>query len=223
MVLGRQGSGKGEQCGRLAKRMNLEHVSTGDLLRSEAREGTNLGRACDPYLVRGEAVPDALVSSVVAEHLALAGSKGRGVVLDGYPRTVAQADHSAALMKPATIDLAIHLDVPRSEAVERVENRRVCTSCHTCGATPRCAVCGGLAARRADDWPAALGRRMRDYEREVILLLEWFEARGLLETADGMGRPEAVEARIATKVGRRMGAGDGLRPRLVAPTAPSPR
>jgi adenylate kinase len=206
VLLGRQGSGKGEQCGRLATRLDIDHISTGELLRAAARDGTVLGRASQAYLVRGEPVPDDLVAGVVAERLALAAAEGRGVVLDGYPRTVGQADRLSRLIEPARIDLAVHLDVPRSVAVERIQNRRMCTACHRIGVDARCAVCGGSTTRRADDWPAAIGRRMSDYAREIDGLLRWFDVRGLLVRVDGVGSPSHVAARVAVAVEGRLAA-----------------
>jgi adenylate kinase len=196
IVVGRQGSGKGEQCSRLARRLGLEHVSTGELLRAAMRDGTRMGRVAESYVVRGELVPDDLVAGLVAERLALAGAEGRGVVLDGFPRTVEQAERLAALIGPAPISMAIHLDVPRSVAIERIQRRRVCTSCHTAGPAARCARCGGETTRRRDDRPEAIGRRMSDYARRTEPLLRWFEARGVLATVNGLGTPEQVAERI---------------------------
>ena len=205
VVLGRQGSGKGEQCTRLARTLGVEHVSTGEVLRAAARDGSPLGRAADDHLERGEPVPDHLVAGIVAERLAVAAAHGRGVVLDGYPRTVVQADRLASLLAPAAIDLAINIDVPRSVAVTRIQNRRVCGSCGATGANDvRCPICGGSTARRADDVPASIGRRMHDHDAQAGPLLAWFSARGVLETVDGLGTPEAVAARIADVVGRRL-------------------
>jgi adenylate kinase len=204
VLVGRQGSGKGEQCRRLAARLGAEHISTGELLRAAAAAQTPLGRQSERYLVRGVPVPDDLVAGVVAERVALASAEGRGVVLDGYPRSVAQADRLVTLLAPDDIDVVVHLDVPRSIAVLRIENRRICTVCGGTGSTARCTTCGGPTTRRADDWPDAIGRRMSDYARELAPLLQWCDQRGILETVDGIGTPEAVEERIRTVVDRRL-------------------
>jgi adenylate kinase len=200
VVLGRQGSGKGEQCRRLASRFGLDHVSTGELLRAAARDGTSVGEVSESYLVRGDPVPDDIVAGLVAERLALATAEGLGIVLDGYPRSVSQAMRLERLIAPASLDVAIHLDVPRSVCVERIQNRRVCLACHISGPWARCPVCGGTTSRRADDWPAAIGRRMSDYAREMVPLLAWYDTRRLLEVVDGLGTPTAVEARVASVV-----------------------
>src|SRR5688572_28972608 len=110
VIIGRQGSGKGEQADRLARARGLDHVSS-------------------------DAVPDELVKEIVTERLALA---SRGVVLDGYPRTIAQAKQLRAMVAPGAVDLAIHLDVPRHVAIERLQSRRVCSACHHTGSSSLC-------------------------------------------------------------------------------------
>ena len=213
VVLGRQGSGKGEQSARLARRLGVEHVSTGALLRDAIREDTSLGRAAATAVERGEPVADDLVVGMVAERLALASALGRGVVLDGFPRSVTQAERLAALTSTHPIDLAIHLDVPRAVAVNRIQNRHVCEPCGWTGTDPRCARCGGRTTRRADDWPAAIGRRMHEHEQQIGPLLAWFDERGILATVDGDGDPETVEARVVQVVRRRLAGleeADGL-------------
>lgn len=207
VLLGRQGSGKGEQAARLAQRLGAEHVSTGALLREAIRDDNALGRAAAEAVERGESVPDDLVVGVVAERLALATALGRGVVLDGFPRSVTQAERLAKLSWAQPIDLAIHLDVPRAVAVARIQNRHVCEPCRWTGVGARCGHCGGPTTRRADDWPAAIGRRMRDHERQIGPLLAWFDERGTLASVDGDGSPEEVEARVLQAVLRRL---DGL-------------
>ena len=200
VVLGRQGSGKGEQSARLADHLGLEHLSTGALLRAAIREETPLGRAAADAVERGEPVPDDLVVGLVAERLALASALGHGVVLDGFPRSVTQAERLAALSTPDAIELAIHLDVPRAVAVARIQNRHVCEPCGWTGTSARCARCGGPTTRRADDWPAAIGRRMHEHERQIGPLLAWFGQRDALVTVDGDGAPDVVEGRVLDAV-----------------------
>ncbi|HVM53597.1 MAG TPA: nucleoside monophosphate kinase [Acidimicrobiales bacterium] len=202
VMLGRQGSGKGEQSGRLAARLDIEHISTGALLRAAIRDATSLGSAAAEAVERGEPVSDGLVVGLVAERLAVATALGRGVVLDGFPRTAAQAERLAALAPATPIDLAIHLVVPRALAVSRIQSRRVCDSCGWSGRTARCGHCNRPTTRRADDWPAAIGRRMSEHDRQIGPLLDWFGARNALAVVDGVGAPDDVEDRVAEVVGR---------------------
>lgn len=200
VVLGRQGSGKGVQCERLAARFGSAHVSTGDALRAAVRAQTRLGRLVEPSLVRGALVADDLVTGIIADRLALARSTRSGVVLDGFPRTVAQADQLETLLAPRSIHLAIHLDVPPSVALDRLFQRRVCAACNNSGPATTCERCGSATDVRADDTPAAIGQRMTEYAREAEPLLAWFETRSLLATIDGIGTPNAVTARVAAAV-----------------------
>lgn len=201
LVVGRQGSGKGEQCRRLAETFDLDHISTGDLLRAAVRDFTPLGPSVADHLLRGELVPDDIVSGVVAERLTASTARGQGAVLDGYPRTVKQGQRLRELLAPADIDLAIHLDVPRSTAVERIQNRRVCRSCGRAGrSTTTCRHCGGPTEHRADDWPAAIGRRMSEHARDSAPLLEWLADVARVVTIDGRDEPDAVGGRIADAV-----------------------
>jgi adenylate kinase len=205
LVIGRQGSGKGEQSDRIARRLGADHVSTGALLREAVRNGTKLGRQCEQQMVRGEPVADEIVAGVVAERLAVARAEGKDVVLDGYPRTVEQAERLAGLLSPDHIDLAIHLDVPRSIAVERLQQRSVCRVCHGTGRGATCSWCGGQMEHRADDLPAAIGRRMSEYMRAEGPLRAWFDSRGILVTVDGRGTPGEVEGRINVALERTLG------------------
>lgn len=207
VVLGRQGSGKGEQSARLARRLGAEHVSTGALLREAIREGTALGRSATGAVERGEPVPDDIVVGLVAERIALATALGRGIVLDGFPRSTTQAERLASLT-PEPIALAIHLEVPRAVAVARIQNRHVCEACGWSGTGARCDSCGGPTTRRADDWPAAIGRRMQEHDRQIGPLLAWFEQRGALVTVDGSGSPDEVEARLYEVVRHRLDEAD---------------
>ena len=177
VVVGRQGAGKGVQCRRLADRYALDHISTGEVLREAVAEGTPLGRAVETYLVAGRLVPDDIVSGVVAERVAIADASGRGVVLDGFPRTVAQAERLEHLLAPGRIDLVIHIDVPRSVALERLQHRG-----------------------RFDDTADAIGRRMSEHAREFGPLLDWLDARGVVVTVDGSGTVDDVAARTAAAV-----------------------
>ena len=212
VLFGAPGVGKGTQAQGLQRRFAAPHVSTGDMLRAAIREGTPLGRQARAVVERGELVPDALVSALVAERLG--GDEVRdGFILDGYPRTVRQAaDLDAALAtRGATIEVVVNLEVPAAEIVERLAGRR---SCPSCGATyhlrfqpPKageaCDRCGGALTQRLDDAPDVVQGRLRVYEAQTAPVLEHYRGRGLLVDVDGRGTPDEVEGRIVEAVERR--------------------
>jgi adenylate kinase len=199
LVLGRPGSGKGTQSGRLAERLGVPHIATGDLFRATVAADTPLGRTVRGYMDAGDLVPDALVVDVVADRLGPDGA-ARGFVLDGFPRTVQQAEHLVDLLAPCELDLAIDLVVPADVVRARLAARRVCAECgRSVGAgsvVGPCAECGGVVTERADDDARAVTRRLAHYERLTRSLLDWLAARNLVVHVDGLGTPEEVAVRI---------------------------
>lgn len=200
-VLGKQGSGKGTQCARLAEHLGLAHLSTGDILRAAVRDGTALGNRVRGFLHAGELVPDELVLAVVRDAVAAPEVASRGYLLDGFPRTIPQAE--ALLEGGGGLDAAIDLEVPTDVAIERLGARRACPDCGwtTTAARPTtrfvpCERCPGVAVRRSDDTRAAITRRLAIYEEQTGPLVRWFAQRGALVTVDGVGSPEAVFARV---------------------------
>jgi adenylate kinase len=200
VLLGPQGAGKGTQCARLAAALGLLHLSTGDLLREAVRDRTPLGRAVQGRLARGELVPDELMVAVVLERLDSLPASTKGYLLDGFPRTVAQADALVAAEGP--VDAAVALEVPDEVVLDRLTARRVCPECGWVTTTDSaiaivaCRHCGGTAVRRADDTDDAIRRRLALYESQTRPLVDWFDHRGLLVTVDGVGDPDAVFERI---------------------------
>lgn len=209
-VLGRQGAGKGTQCALLAARMGVPHLSTGDLFRDQVAAGTPLGRKVAGYLEAGELVPDEVVLDVVLIALTAA---PQGYLLDGFPRTLAQA---CALLEAAgddALDVAIELVVPSAVVLPRLAARRVCRSCGATYVTPEggpeittCRVCGGKVARRADDTKAAIRRRLAAYDEQTRPLLVWLADRGLLLSVDGVADPEVVHERVVRALRSRLAA-----------------
>jgi len=201
LVLGRPGSGKGTQCARLAQHLGVPHISTGDLFRATVALDAPLGRMVKGYMDAGELVPDDLVVDVVDDRLGADGA-ATGFVLDGFPRTVAQADQLADLLLPHTLDAAIDLVVPPEMARARLLHRRVCGDCgRPTGpegdAIPEiCDECGGILLIRHDDDASTVSRRLALHDAEAGPLLAWLTARDLLVRVDGTGTPEAVAARI---------------------------
>jgi adenylate kinase len=212
VLFGAPGVGKGTQAQGLQKRFGAPHVSTGDMLRAAIRAGTPLGRQARAVVERGELVPDALVSALVAERLGRPDVR-EGFILDGYPRTVRQAADLDASLRDlgSAVDVVVNLEVPSAEIVERLAGRR---SCPSCGATyhvrfqparggDHCDNCAGALTQRLDDAPDVVQGRLRVYEAQTAPVLEHYRGRGLLVDVDGRGTPEEVGARIVEAVERR--------------------
>ena len=202
LVLGRPGSGKGTQCGRLAERLGVPHISTGELFRGTVADDTPLGRVVRGYIEAGELVPDDLVLDVVADRLGPDGA-ARGFVLDGFPRTIPQAEQLGDLLDPYALDLALDLDVPADVARVRLATRLVCGDCGRsigtgAGTSPACGDCGGSVEERADDDASTVARRLAIYDRTTAPLVEWLDQRELLVRIEGLGPPDVVAARIDT-------------------------
>ncbi len=174
-VLGRQGAGKGTQCAMLAERFDgVVHVSTGDMLRDAAASDTPLGRRAGAIMAAGELVPDDMMLDVVADRLGALLATGATVLLDGFPRTPAQAEALAEMTAPDGLAGAVLLEVGTDE------------------------VSGRLMARgRTDDTAAGIARRLELYETQTAPLVGWFDRRGLLHRVDGIGEPADVFDRLA--------------------------
>jgi adenylate kinase len=211
VLLGRQGAGKGTQCIRLSRHYVVAHISTGDILRAAVRDGTEFGLRAKALMDGGELVPDDVMVGVIEERLARDDTRTRGYILDGFPRTVAQAEALLAITGPRGLDAAVNLDVPRELVLARLASRRVCVDCGTnysvqeppkYGAT--CDVCAGDVVQRPDDTEAAINRRLDLYEQQTAPLIRWFEERGLLETVDGTGTPTEIFGRLVVVIDRRI-------------------
>lgn len=216
ILLGRQGAGKGTQCVRLSRHYVVPHIATGDMFRAAVKARTAAGRRVKRYLDGGELVPDDLVIEVVAERLGQHDSKVRGFVLDGFPRTVRQAEALEKMLEPDRIDLVVDLDVPKEIVLARLASRRVCSACganYSLQVPPKvdwsCDVCGGEVIQRADDTEVAIRRRLDLYDSETAPLIRWYGEAGLLVTVDGQGSADEVMDRIVRVVdGRRQDVAD---------------
>ncbi|HEV8119656.1 MAG TPA: adenylate kinase [Candidatus Polarisedimenticolia bacterium] len=213
VLFGAPGVGKGTQAERLSRWFGVPHVSTGDMLRAAIREGTPLGLRARAVVERGELVPDELVSALVADRLAQDDVRA-GFILDGYPRTVRQAEDLDRALGPGEIDRVVNLEVPAAEIVERLAGRRNCASCGAVyhvrfqppKATDRCDRCGGALTARPDDAPEVVQGRLRVYEAQTAPVLSFYRDRALLADVDGRGRPDEITERIVRAV-----AGNGGR------------
>ncbi len=193
IFLGAPGSGKGTWSGIVSRRLALSHLSTGDLLRQEVAENSNLGQKAKSYMDAGELVPDELILALVDKKL----GEANGFILDGYPRNLAQAKSLEDILKKNEISLSkvIYLEVPEDELVRRITSRVVCPNC---GATynlqtmpPRvagiCDICGSKLIQRKDDTEEVFRVRLDAYNKQTAPLLEYYEEKGLLYRYDNYG------------------------------------
>jgi adenylate kinase len=210
VLLGRQGAGKGTQCVRLSRHYVVPHISTGDMLRAAVREGTELGRVAKEIMDSGGLVGDDIMVGVVDERLRRDDARTRGYILDGFPRTVEQAERLDVITTGRPLDMVVDLSVPRDMVLERISSRRVCRDCgsnYTASSAPRapwlCEVCGGDVVQRDDDTPEAVNRRLDLYESQTAPLIEFYGSVGRLVVIDGVGAPDTVFARLTSAIDAR--------------------
>ncbi len=208
IILGRQGAGKGTQCVRLSRHYVVPHISTGDMLRASAREGSELGLQAKQIMDEGGLVGDEVMIGLVDERLRKPDADSRGYILDGFPRTVAQAEALAHITAPKPLHVVIDLDVPREIVLERLSSRRVCRDCgtnYTAGVADErrmwiCDVCGGDVQQRADDTPDAVNRRLDLYETQTAPLIKHYSRMGELAVVNGVGHPDHVFRRLCDSI-----------------------
>jgi adenylate kinase len=211
IVLGKQGAGKGTQCVRLSHHYVIDHIATGDMLRAAVKSGTPLGLEARRFMDAGELIPDEVVLGMVDERLDQDNTRNRGFILDGFPRTVVQAEKLDELLAPLAIDLVINLDAPTSLVMRRLASRRVCVDCGANYSTqnpPRvgwiCDNCSGEVVQREDDTEAAIKRRLDVYEEQTAPLINRYKKLGKLTTIRGGGTPDAVTERMIAAIDQRM-------------------
>jgi adenylate kinase len=204
VIFGRQGAGKGTVGHRVAAHLGIHHVSTGEILRREMAEATPLGLEVQSFVNGGELVPDEVMLKVIDRRLAQSDVRRRGFLLDGFPRTVDQADAFTDLLGNESLQAAIQVKVEADVVLARILGRRVCPVCGTTVSAARevasvpCPRGDGWAVRRKDDTEAAIRRRLDLYDEEAGPLIAWFQERELLVTVDGGASPDAVyEAALA--------------------------
>ena len=179
VIFGRQGAGKGTQCALLVDHYGAVHISTGDMLREAVNAGTEFGAQAQVFMDAGQLLPDEVMVGVVRERLAADDVATAGFLLDGFPRTLHQAEVLCAIVE---VDLAINLEVDEAIARERM-----------------------LARGRGDDTPEAIDERLAAYASQTVPAIEWFGAQGNLVTVDGLGSPDEVAARLVAAIDGRLG------------------
>jgi adenylate kinase len=200
ILVGPPGAGKGTQAARLVDRLGIPHISTGDMLRAAVAEGTELGKAADGFMKRGELVPDEVVIGMTVERIGKPDAAG-GFMLDGFPRTRPQAEALDAALAAAgvNLDVVVLIEVPDELIVERITGRR---SDPETGAiyhltfNPPPAEAADRLVQRADDTEEACTARLAKYHAETAPIVPFYEAKGLLRRVDGVGAPDEVTARI---------------------------
>jgi adenylate kinase len=208
VLLGPPGAGKGTQAARLKERYGLAHLSTGDMLRGAVAAGTEIGKEAEAVMARGELVSDELINRVVAERIGQPDCAA-GFILDGFPRTTAQAEALDEMLRARgqKLDAAIEFAVDDEALVARIAGRFACAKCgalyHDSARPPKvdgvCDECGGTEfVRRPDDKPDTVRARLRSYHEQTAPLLPHYRAKGLLITVDGMADIDQVSEQIVS-------------------------
>jgi adenylate kinase len=210
VLLGPPGAGKGTQARMLESKLHVPQIASGDLLRTAVRNRTALGLQAKTFMDSGTLVPDELVLGMVEERLNQADAQG-GFVLDGFPRTVAQAEVLGSILarRHERLDKVVAITVPDEEIVKRISGRRTCRSCgamyHVVYEPPHnmniCDKCRGELYQREDDAEATVRTRLQVYASSTRPLLEYYGRSQLLVEIDGIGRPEEIEHRIMSSLG----------------------
>lgn len=210
VMLGAPGAGKGTQAKKIAEKYQIPHVSTGDIFRSNIKEGTELGKKAKEYMDQGALVPDELTIGMLMDRISKEDCKN-GYVLDGFPRTIPQAESltKALSERNQKIDYAINVDVPDENIVNRMSGRRACTSCgatyHIVYNPPKtsdvCDVCGEKLVLRDDDKPETVKKRLSVYHEQTQPLIDYYKEAGVLVNVDGTQDLNKVFSDIAAILG----------------------
>ena len=201
IMLGAPGAGKGTQAKQIADKYGMPHISTGDIFRANIKDGTELGKKAKTYMDQGLLVPDELVCELVVDRILQEDCKN-GFVLDGFPRTIPQAEAlTDALQKiGSSMDFALNIDVPDENIIDRMSGRRACLNC---GATYHivniptkvegvCDRCGSPVVLRDDDKPETVKKRLEVYHTQTQPLIDYYEKQGILKTVDGTQSMDTV-------------------------------
>lgn len=207
IMLGAPGAGKGTQAKRIAEKYGVPHISTGDIFRANIKNGTELGKEAKSYMDQGLLVPDELTVRLLLDRVAQDDCRN-GYVLDGFPRTIPQAEVlDAELTKLGEkVDYAVNVDVPDENIINRMSGRRACLNCgatyHIVSIPPRkegiCDTCGSELVLRDDDQPETVKNRLKVYHDQTQPLIDYYQAKGVLRSVDGtLPMEEVFEAIVA--------------------------
>lgn len=212
ILMGPPGAGKGTQADGIVKEFSVPHISTGDMFRATASEGTSLGLKAKDYMEAGQLVPDDVTIGIVEDRLQKPDCR-KGFLLDGFPRTLAQAQALESMLSrlERPIDVVLNIEVPLEDLVARLTGRSICRNCaapyHVLFNPPqvagRCDQCGGELYQRADDSEATARKRLEVYLAQTAPLVDYYRQRGLLEPIDGSKGVDEVQKTIYTIVRRR--------------------
>ena len=210
IMLGAPGAGKGTQAQRIAEKYGIPHISTGDIFRANIKNGTELGKKAQEYMNKGELVPDDLVIEIATTRL-LADDCKEGFLLDGFPRTVYQAEKLDEFLKEhgMELDVVIDIEVEKEELITRLTGRRVCKACgasyHVVNIPPKkegiCDSCGGELFQRADDTVETVNNRIEVYNEQTMPLVDYYKNADKLAVVDGALSLDAVFAEIVKAIG----------------------
>ena len=201
LLMGPPGAGKGTQAANLVTEFGIPHISTGDMFRAAVKEGTELGKQAKACMDAGKLVPDEVTIGIVRERLAKDDCK-KGFILDGFPRTVEQADALDGIMKDLGLSITrvLNINVPAEDLIERAVGRRICKKCgatyhvkfHPSKAEGGCDACGGELYQRADDSAETMKNRLAVYEDSTRPLIEYYKKAGVYTEVDGRQAIDAV-------------------------------
>ncbi len=210
ILLGPPGAGKGTQAAKIVEKYKIPHISTGDIFRENIKQGTELGKKAQEYMNKGELVPDSLVVEIATDRLTKDDCKD-GFLLDGFPRTVYQAEKLDEFLESlgSKIDKVIDIAVEKEELMSRLTGRRVCKACgasyHVVNIPPKkegvCDVCGGPLIQRDDDNAETVANRIEVYEAQTMPLIEYYEKAGNIAHIDGATGLDNVFADIVKALG----------------------
>lgn len=210
IMLGAPGAGKGTQAKKISAKYDIPHISTGDIFRANIKNGTELGKKAKSYMDQGLLVPDELTVDLVMDRIQMEDCKN-GYILDGFPRTIPQAEALDQALKALgeKLDYAIEVDVPDENIVKRMAGRRACVHCgatyHIVHAPTKveniCDACGGDLILRDDDKPETVTKRLTVYHDQTKPLIDYYKEEGILETVDGTADLEDVFKAVVAILG----------------------